>query len=78
MSAVMWVMYVLSLKQILYVVPVLINQTFCVSQKDVLFPKLVVPLKSPEQHFLLLASMPLMSLITPDYNTTLDVPRVKN
>lgn len=41
-------------------------------------PELMVSLKSPEQHFLLLALMPLNSPITSDYSTTSDVPTAKN
>jgi len=45
------------------------NFHLCGSQKDVLFPKLMVSLNSPEQHSLLLDLMPLNSLITSDYIT---------
>ena len=49
-----------------------------VSQKDVFFPKLVVLLSSPDHQSLLLALLPLNSLITSDYSKTLDVPTTKN
>jgi hypothetical protein len=80
MSAVMWLRYVLSLKQVLYMVPIPIKRNFhlYLSQKNVLFPKPMVSLRSPEQLYQLLALMPLNSLITCDYNMTSDVLPAKN
>jgi hypothetical protein len=54
------------------------NVRLCVSQKNVLFPKLTVSLKSPEQHSLFFVLIPLKSLFASDYSTTSDVPPAKN